>query len=30
MQFAGASKPVIQPVDEMNAQSNYYTGEPGG
>jgi Beta-propeller repeat len=28
MRFAGASKPVIQPAGEMNAQSNYYIGEP--
>src|SRR5262245_24398921 len=29
VRFAGASKPVIPPVDEMNVHSNYYTGEPG-
>jgi hypothetical protein len=29
MRFAGASRPMIQPVDEMNVRSNYYTGDPG-
>src|SRR5262249_51173694 len=28
MQFEGASTPVIQPVDEMKVESNYYIGEP--
>src|SRR5262249_12095507 len=28
MRFAGASKPAIQPLDEINIQTNYYTGAP--
>jgi Beta-propeller repeat len=28
MRFAGALKPSILPVEEMNIHSNYYTGEP--
>jgi hypothetical protein len=28
MRFAGASKAAIQPMDEMNVHSNYYTGDP--
>jgi Beta-propeller repeat len=27
MRFAGASRPVIEPIDEMNIHSNYYTGD---
>src|SRR5262245_21403043 len=27
MLFASASKPAIQPVDEINVHSNYYTGD---
>jgi hypothetical protein len=28
VRFAGASKPLIEPVHELDVQSNYYTGEP--
>jgi len=28
LRFGGASKPLIEPVEEMKVQSNYYVGEP--